>query len=57
MLCVDCLDLLREEYVEDALKEEVGELTQLEQEVIRSMKEQETMTENTNLAASDAWRV
>jgi len=50
MLCVDCLDLLREEYVEDALKEEVGELTQLEQEVIRSMKEQETLTENLNLA-------
>ena len=50
MLCVDCLDLLREEYVEDALKEEVGELTQLEQEVIRSMKEQETLTENINVA-------
>jgi uncharacterized membrane protein len=50
MLCVDCLDLFREEYVEDALKEEVGDLTQLEQEVIRSMKEQETLTENTNLA-------
>ena len=50
MLCVDCLDLLREEYVEDALKEEVGELTQLEQEVIQSMKEQETLTENINVA-------
>ena len=50
MLCVDCLDLLREEYVEDALKEEVGDLTRLEQEVIRSMKEQETLTENLNLA-------
>ena len=50
MLCVDCLDLLREEYVEDALKEEVGELTQLEQEVIESMKEQETLTENLNRA-------
>lgn len=50
MLCVDCLDLLREEYVEDALTEEIGELTQLEEEVIRSMKEQETLTENTNLA-------
>jgi uncharacterized membrane protein len=50
MLCVDCLDLLREEYVEDALKEEVGELTQLEQEVIRSMKEQETLAENINVA-------
>jgi len=50
MLCVDCLDLLREEYVEDALTEEVGELTQLEQEVIQSMKEQETLTENINVA-------
>lgn len=50
MLCLDCLDLLREEYVEDALKEEIGELSQLEQEVIRSMKEQETLTENINVA-------
>jgi len=50
MLCGDCLDLLREEYVEDALKEEVGELTGLEQEVIRSIKEQETLTENINVA-------
>src|SRR5262245_7687765 len=50
MLCVDCLDLFREEYVQDALKEEVGELTQLEQEVVASMKQQETLTENLNLA-------
>ena len=49
MLCVDCLDLFREEYVEDALKEEVGEITQLEQEVIESVKEQETLAENLNL--------
>ena len=50
MLCVDCLDLLREEYVEDALTEEIGELSQLEEEVIQSMKEQETLTENINVA-------
>jgi uncharacterized membrane protein len=50
MICVDCVDLLLEEYIEDALKEEVGDLTQLEQEVIESMKEQETLTENLNLA-------
>ena len=50
MLCLDCLDLLREEYVEDALTEEIGELSQLDQEVIRSMKEQETLTENINVA-------
>lgn len=50
MICVDCLDLFRSEYVEDALKEEVGSLTQLEQEVVDSMKEQETLTENLNIA-------
>jgi uncharacterized membrane protein len=49
MVCRECLDLFREEYVEDALTEEVGELSQLEQEVIRSLKEQETLTENLNL--------
>ena len=50
MLCVDCLDRFREEYVEDALKEEMGELTRLEREVIDSVKEQETLAENLNLA-------
>ena len=50
MICVDCLDLFRSEYVEDALKEEVGELTKLEQEVIDSLREQETLTENINRA-------
>lgn len=50
MVCVECLDLIREEYVQDALTEEVGELTHLEQEVILSMKEQETLTENLNRA-------
>jgi uncharacterized membrane protein len=50
MICVDCLDLFRSEYVEDALKDEVGELTKLEQEVIDSLREQETLTENINRA-------
>lgn len=45
-----CLDLFRSEYVENALKDEVGELTKLEQEVIDSLREQETLTENINLA-------
>lgn len=49
MICVDCLDQLRSEYVEDALREEVGQLSQLEEEVVKSMKEQETLTENLNL--------
>lgn len=50
MICMDCLDVFRSEYVEDALKEEVGELTQLEKEVVESMKEQETLAENLNRA-------
>jgi uncharacterized membrane protein len=50
MICADCLDLFRSEYVEDALKDEVGELTKLEQEVIDSLREQETLTENINRA-------
>lgn len=50
LLCLDCLNLFRSEYVEDALEEEKGELTRLDLEVIASLKEQETLTENLNLA-------
>jgi uncharacterized membrane protein len=49
MICNDCLDLFRSEYVEDVLKDEAGELTKLDEEVIASMREQETLTENLNL--------
>ena len=50
MICIDCLDLLRSEYVEEALREELGDLSHLEEEVIKSMQEQETLTENLNRA-------
>ena len=50
MLCPDCLNLFRSEYVEDALEDEKGELSRLDMEVLRSLKEQETVTENLNLA-------
>ena len=50
MLCPGCLNLFRSEYVEDALEEERGELSRLDLEVIASLKEQETLTENLNLA-------
>ncbi len=50
LLCPDCLNLFRTEYVEDALEEERGELSRLDLEVIASLKEQETLTENLNLA-------
>jgi uncharacterized membrane protein len=36
--------------VEDALKDEVGELSKLEQEVVDSLREQENLTENINRA-------
>ena len=50
MLCPDCVNLFRSEYVEDALEDERGELSRLDMEVLRSLKEQETVTENLNLA-------
>jgi uncharacterized membrane protein len=50
MLCPDCLNLFRSEYVEDALEDERGELSRLDMEVLQSLKEQETVTENLNLA-------
>lgn len=50
MLCPDCLNLFRSEYVEDALEDERGELSRLDLEVIRSLKEQEILAENLNLA-------
>jgi uncharacterized membrane protein len=48
MICVECLDLYRSKYVEDALKDEAGELTKLEQEIVDSLREQENLTENVN---------
>ena len=50
MLCPDCLNLFRSEYVEDILEEEKGELSRLDLEVVQSLKEQETVTQNLNLA-------
>jgi uncharacterized membrane protein len=50
MLCSECLNLFRSEYAEDALEDERGELSRLDREVLQSLKEQETVTENLNLA-------
>ena len=50
MACPDCLHLFRSEYVEDALTDEKGELSRLDREVLQSLKEQETVSENLNLA-------
>ena len=50
MLCSECLNVFRSEYVEDALEDERGELSRLDREVLQSLKEQETVSENLNLA-------
>ena len=49
LLCQECLQLLRSEYVESALEDEKGELSRLDREVLTSMQEQETLAENLNL--------
>jgi uncharacterized membrane protein len=49
MLCHDCLNLFRSEYVENALEDERGELSRLDLEVIESLKQQEILTQNVNL--------
>ncbi len=48
LLCQDCLRLFRAEYVEDVLKKQMGEVTALEAEVVRSLRENEVLSENTD---------
>ena len=47
-VCLDDLNRFRAEYIEDALEEEIGELTTLEEEVVRSLQEQEVLSRNIN---------
>ena len=47
-ICVNCLNRFRLEYVEEALKEEKGELTQLEDEVLHIIAQQELLSANVN---------
>ncbi len=48
-MCLSCLNRLRAEYVEDVLKAEKGELSALEAEVVKSLKDQELLSENINI--------
>lgn len=50
LVCPECLNLFRSEYVVDALEDDKGELSRLELEVVDSLKAQETLTENLNPA-------
>ena len=45
-ICFDCLGRFRKEYVKDALEDEIGELSALEQEVAESLQQHEVITEN-----------
>ena len=48
-ICVSDLNHFRAEYVKDVLETEKGELTALEEEVMRSLKEQELLSRNVNI--------
>lgn len=47
-ICLDDLNIYRSRFVERVLEIERGELTELETDVIRSLKEQELISANTN---------
>lgn len=48
-ICLPCLNRFRAEVVEQALEDQRGELSALEDEVLRSLREHEVVSENLNL--------
>ena len=49
LLCTACLRAFRAEYVSDVLERERGELTDLEEGVLQSLREHETVAANLNM--------
>ncbi len=49
VICLSCLDHFRAEYVEDVLESQKGDLSALEDEVIKSLRDQEILSENLNV--------
>ncbi|MCL5668975.1 MAG: DUF1003 domain-containing protein [Gammaproteobacteria bacterium] len=49
LICSDCLNHFRTEYVEDVLELQKGELSTLEHEVLQSLREHEVLAKNINL--------
>lgn len=47
-ICRHDLEMYRMEFVQNCLRQEKGELTNIEQEVLQSLKNQETISRNTN---------
>lgn len=48
-LCYKCLNHYRGEYVKQTIEKEKGELSDLDMQVVKSLKEQEILTKNLNL--------
>jgi hypothetical protein len=48
-ICLADLNRFRSEYVEEAIKQDKGELTTLEEEVLKSLKEHELLATNLNV--------
>jgi len=55
VICLSCLNRFRARYVTESLEAQIGELTTLDQEVVKSLREQELISENLNVE-SDAQR-
>jgi uncharacterized membrane protein len=49
VICLRCLNHLRADYVQQVLEAERGELSELEAEVVRSLQEQESVSQNVNI--------
>lgn len=47
-ICVGCLNRFRSEYIERLLEKDVGELDHLEKEVVKSLRDDELLSENIN---------
>jgi uncharacterized membrane protein len=48
VICTECLNHYRAEYVEDVLETGRGELSRLDEDVVESLREQELLSENLN---------
>ena len=47
-ICFDCMNHLRSEYIEQLLHKDLGELDELEKEVVQSLADNEVVSENLN---------
>lgn len=52
LISIEALNTFRQKYLENSLKDERGELTQLEKEVLDSIRQNELMTENVEAGMS-----